>query len=73
MDCDAGQSLAQALNMASEGETILVTGACNEVITITADRITLDGQGNAIIDGGGLSPNPPPIAKKLGGTRTRAN
>ena len=35
------------------GDTIRITGNCSERLTITTDRITLDGQGTAILDGGG--------------------
>jgi hypothetical protein len=33
-----------------------VSGVCRERIVITTDRITLDGQGSAVLDGGGGGP-----------------
>ena len=33
-----------------------VTGTCHERVTITTDRLTLDGGGSAVLDGGGGSP-----------------
>ena len=50
-DCSRGQPLGQALRSARAGDTIVVTGTCSEKVTITVDRLTLDGQGTAIIDG----------------------
>ena len=51
--CDKGETLAQALQKATPGETIRVTGTCQEAVTITTDRLTLNGEGTAILDGGG--------------------
>ena len=51
--CDHGESLATALEKATPGETIQVSGTCQEAVTISTDRITLDGGGSAIIDGRG--------------------
>ena len=51
--CDHGTSLATALEKATPGETIQVSGTCQEAVMISTDRITLDGGGNAIIDGRG--------------------
>ncbi len=56
VDCAAGETLAAALAQAAPGTTILVSGTCMERVTMTTDRITLDGQGGAILDGGGASP-----------------
>jgi hypothetical protein len=53
VDCDAGQTLAQSLGQVEPGNTIRLTGTCTETTTITTDRLTLDGQGTAILDGGG--------------------
>ena len=53
--CDKGQTLAKALQKAEPGDTLLVSGICHERVTITTDRITIDGQGSAVLDGGGGS------------------
>ncbi len=53
VDCDAGQKIGHALQLARPGRTIRVTGACKERVTITTDRLTLDGRGRAILDGAG--------------------
>jgi hypothetical protein len=55
VDCDQGHSLARALAKAKPRETIMVRGTCQEAVTITTDRLTLDGGGTAIIDGGGTA------------------
>jgi len=51
--CDHGKRLAKTLEKATPGETIQVRGTCHEAVTITTDRVTLDGGGSAVIDGGG--------------------
>ena len=57
VDCnDAAQTLNAAVQSANPGDTIQVTGTCQEMVTITTDRLTIDGQGSAIIDGGGGFP-----------------
>jgi nitrous oxidase accessory protein NosD len=56
--CDQGDTLAPALQQAHPGATIRVTGTCHEAVAITTDRVTLDGEGTAILDGGG--PGCPP-------------
>jgi parallel beta helix pectate lyase-like protein len=53
VNCDHGESLATALEQAQPGETIQVSGTCQEAVTIITDRITLDGRGSATIDGRG--------------------
>src|SRR4029453_2381743 len=53
VNCDHGQNLAEALARAHPGDTIRVTGTCVERVSIKTDRITLDGQGAATLDGGG--------------------
>ena len=50
--CDKGQTLTEALRKAKPGDTLQVTGTCQERVTITTDRLTLDGGGNAVLDGG---------------------
>ena len=51
--CDNGQTLTEALRKAKPGDTLQVTGTCQERVTITTDRLTLDGGGSAVLDGGG--------------------
>ena len=51
--CERGQSLARALEHARPGDTFLLSGTCQERVTIAIDWITLDGEGSAVIDGGG--------------------
>lgn len=53
VNCNAGETIEQALQTALPGTTIQVTGTCNETITITTNRLTLDGQGTAVLNGGG--------------------
>ncbi|PON14656.1 hypothetical protein C2W62_27925 [Candidatus Entotheonella serta] len=63
VDCnDASQTLSDAIRFADPGDTIQVTGTCQETVTITTDRLTIDGQGSAIIDGGGF-----PVGSALAG------
>ena len=54
VDCPR-QSLGDAVAKADPGDTIRVTGTCHERIVITTDHLTIDGQGTAVIDGGGGS------------------
>jgi hypothetical protein len=54
--CDNGQMLTEALKKAKPGDTLQVTGTCHERVTITTDRLTLDGGGSAVLDGGGGGP-----------------
>src|SRR5262245_33494205 len=54
--CDKGQTLTEALRKAKPGDTLQVTGTCQERVTITTDRLTLDGGGSAVLDGGGGGP-----------------
>jgi len=56
VECDKGQTLTEALKKAKPGDTLQVTGTCHERVTITTDRLTLDGDGSAVLDGGGGSP-----------------
>jgi hypothetical protein len=57
VDCSKGETIAHALTKADLGDTIRVVGVCRERVTITTDRLTLDGQGSAILDGGGGTPS----------------
>jgi len=54
--CDNGQTLTEALKKAKPGDTLQVTGTCHERVIITTDRLTLDGGGSAVLDGGGGGP-----------------
>jgi Right handed beta helix region len=56
VECDKGQTLTDALKKAKPGDTLQVTGTCHERVTITTDRLTLDGGGSAVLDGDGGSP-----------------
>ncbi len=56
VDCNKGKTIKDALKQADQGDTIRVTGVCHERITIKTNDVTLDGQGSAVIDGGGGSP-----------------
>jgi hypothetical protein len=53
VNCDRGEEIARALARAEPGDTIRVIGTCVERVSIKTDRITLDGQGAATLDGGG--------------------
>lgn len=50
VDCDVGESLADALAANGNGTNYRVTGTCMERITMTADDVTIDGGGTAVID-----------------------
>jgi nitrous oxidase accessory protein NosD len=56
VECDNGQTLTEALKKAKLGDTLQVTGTCHERVIITTDRLTLDGDGSAVLDGGGGGP-----------------
>jgi len=51
VECDKGHSINKALGKVLPGDTIIIRGTCHEQVTITTDRLTLDGQGDATIDG----------------------
>jgi hypothetical protein len=54
-------SLTTAINKANNGDTIKISGTCTERVTIFKDGLTLDGQGSAILDGGGGFTPPPTL------------
>ena len=56
VDCDKGKTIKDALKHADPGDTIRVTGICTERVVIKTSRITLDGQGTAVLDGAGRRP-----------------
>ena len=53
VDCDAGATIAGVLTVLKPGDSALVTGACkgNLLIPEEVQKITLDGQGKATIQG----------------------
>ena len=55
VDCNAGNTLGQALQQVEEGATIRISGTCLETVTVDRSGLTLDGQGSAILDGSGAS------------------
>ena len=58
VDCDGGgPKLSKAIELAKPGDTIVVRGTCRERIKVTRGPLTLDGGGNAILDGAGVGPN----------------
>jgi parallel beta-helix repeat protein len=52
VDCNAGEKIQDKIAIAKPGDTILVSGACNENVAILSEmvRITLDGQGKTVIE-----------------------
>jgi hypothetical protein len=55
VNCNSGQSLAAAVKAAAPGTTIAFSGVCPGPININTGKLTLDGGGNGIIDGGGTN------------------
>ena len=53
VDCSSG-TIADALSEAQPGDTIMITGTCDEAVAVNKDDITLDGGGSAVIDGAGI-------------------
>jgi hypothetical protein len=51
--CGPNKTIGQAVKTLKPGDTLLVSGTCNENVTIGQEvqRITLDGQGTAVIQG----------------------
>jgi hypothetical protein len=54
VNCDGGQSLADAVKHSKEGQTLQVHGTCRERVPIRTPRLTLAGVGTAVIDGTGV-------------------
>ena len=50
VDCDAGDSLADALAQHGGGSTFEVRGTCMERVSVTEDDVTIDGGGEAVLD-----------------------
>ncbi len=57
VDCDAGEKIQQKIALAKPGDTVLVSGTCSENVVIPSEvvRITLDGQGKAVIQAPGTT------------------
>ena len=54
VNCDvSGQTITKALKRAQPGDTIHVRGTCEETVTMTTDQVTLDGGGQAVLQGPG--------------------
>ena len=53
LNCGSGRTIGHALRTLKPGDTLLVTGTCNENVEIGEEfkRVTLDGQGAAVISG----------------------
>lgn len=51
VDCNAGEKIQDKLALARPGDTIQVSGACSENVSVLSEmvRITLDGQGKTVI------------------------
>jgi hypothetical protein len=54
VNCDGGQSLAEAVRHSKEGQTLQIRGTCHERVLITTPRLTLAGIGTAVLDGAGV-------------------
>lgn len=54
VDCNAGETIQSKVDAAQPGDTILITGTCNEAVVVNKDGVTLDGGGSAVIDGAGI-------------------
>ena len=61
LTCGSQATISQALRQLNPGDTLLVSGACNENVVIPEDviNVTLDGQGTATINAG--DPSEPTI------------
>jgi len=65
--CGGSKTIAASLEKLKPGDTLVVSGTCNENVVVTADleRITLDGGGTATINGGSSTkPNTVTVAAK---------
>jgi hypothetical protein len=71
VNCDAGDTLGEALTQIKAGDTINVTGTCTETVTITTDQLTLVGQEGATLDGGGAALLPVVMVDGARGTTFR--
>jgi hypothetical protein len=58
VNCDAGgRKLSHVIQQARPGDLIEVRGTCREKVTITTGPLTVDGGGNAVLDGTGVPPS----------------
>jgi len=58
VNCDGGGlKLSKAIELSQPGDTIEVHGTCRERVQVTRGPLTLDGGGDAILDGAGVGPN----------------
>lgn len=57
VDCNAGEKIQQKIVLAKPGDTVLVSGTCSENVAVPSEvvRITLDGQGKAVIQAPGTT------------------
>lgn len=57
VDCNAGEKVQQKIALAKPGDTVLVSGTCSENVSVPSEvvRITLDGQGKAVIQAPGTT------------------
>jgi hypothetical protein len=53
VNCNARQTIKNALKKAKDGDTIIARGTCRETVSITRRGLTLSGVAGAIIDGSG--------------------
>lgn len=53
VDCDAGDTIQEAVDNSNPGDTVLVSGTCSENVTVGAGRrsVVIDGQGSATVNG----------------------
>ena len=49
VDCDSEQSIQAAVDNATEGARIEVSGTCTEAVTVVTDRVSIIAQGGAMI------------------------
>ena len=54
VDCGSGDTIKAAMDQAQPGDTIMISGTCNENVVVNKDGITLDGDDSAVIDGSGV-------------------
>ena len=58
VNCNGGgPSLKKTLTHVAPGDTVFVNGTCRERVSITVGPLTIDGGGNAILDGAGVPPD----------------
>ena len=47
---NAGETIQSKIDEAQPGDTIMITGTCNEAVEVSKGGVTLDGDGSAVID-----------------------